>query len=81
MRRKLGLRFWLETGMAVSNSVLLGVTLIWNDWIERVFHSGVDNHDGLVEWLAVGASLVVAVTHFTLARCEWQRTQKASLHV
>jgi len=74
-------RFWLQMGIAVCATILMGVTLIWTDWIERVFHLNVDNHNGLVEWLVVTASLVLAITHLTLAACEWQRTQKARLHV
>jgi hypothetical protein len=76
MKNELRLRFWLEMGIAVCATTLLGVTLMWNDWIETVFYVNADNHNGLVEWLIVGASLVLAIMHFTLAVREWQRTQK-----
>lgn len=76
MKRELRLRFWLEMGIAVCATTLLGATLIWNDWIERVFHVNADNRNGLLEWFAVSALLVLAITHFTLAVCEWEKTQK-----
>ena len=75
-KEKLRPRFWLDMGIAVCATTLLGVTLMWNDWIETVFYVNADNHNGLVEWLAVSASLVLAITHFTLVVCEWRRTQK-----
>ena len=65
IKRELSLRFWLEMAIAVCASTLLGVTLVWNDWIEKGLHLSEDNHKGLVEWLAVSASLVLAITHFT----------------
>jgi len=79
MKYELRPRFWLQMGIASCATTLLGGTFMWNDWIETVFHLNADNHDGLMEWLIVGGLLVLAITHFTLAGCEWQRAQKARL--
>jgi hypothetical protein len=68
-------RFWLETGMATVTSILLMITLIWRDWIEIVFGVNPDQGNGTLEWLIVGALLVVAIMLITLASYEWRRTR------
>jgi hypothetical protein len=75
MRNPLRRRFWLETGMTIVTSMLLLITLIWRGWIEIVFGVDPDNGGGTLEWLIVGALLVVTITLFTLASYEWRRTR------
>jgi len=77
MRNALRWRFWLETGMAIVTSVLCVITLVQRDWIEFVFGVDPDNSSGALEWLIVGAFMVVTIMLFTLARYEWRRTQSA----
>jgi len=77
MRNALRWRFWLETGMAIVTSVLCAITLVQRDWIEFVFGVDPDNSSGALEWLIVGAFMVVTIMLFTLARYEWRRTQSA----
>ena len=73
MRNPLRRRFWLETGMAIVTGILLVITLVWRDWIEVVFGVDPDQGNGTLEWLIVGALLVVTITLFTLAGYEWRR--------
>jgi hypothetical protein len=77
MRNPLRRRFWLETGMATVTGILFVITLLWRDWIEIVFGVDPDQGNGTLEWLIVGALLVVTITLFTLASYEWRRTRAA----
>jgi len=77
MRNALRLRFWLEAGMATVTSILFVITLVQRDWIEIVFGADLDNRNGTLEWLIVGALLVVTITLFTLASYEWRRARAA----
>ena len=75
MRNELRRRFWLETGMAIVTSMLFVITLVQRDWIETVFGVDPDNRNGALEWLIVGALLVVTIMLFTLASYEWRRAR------
>jgi len=77
MRNALRRRFWLETAMAIVTSILFVITLAQRDWIETVLGVDPDNHNGTLEWLIVGALLVVTITLFTLASYEWRRARAA----
>jgi hypothetical protein len=73
MRNALRRRFWLETAMGIVTSILFVITLVQRDWIEIVFGVDPDNRNGTLEWLIIGAFLVVTITLFTLASYEWRR--------
>ena len=77
MRKALKWRFWLETGVAIATGILFVITLVQRDWIEVVFGIDPDNSSGTLEWLIIGALLVVTITLFTLASYEWRRTRVA----
>jgi hypothetical protein len=75
MRKALRWRFWFETGMAIVTSILFVITLVQRNWIEIVFRVDPDNRNGALEWLIVGALLVVTIMLFTLASYEWRRVR------
>jgi hypothetical protein len=77
MKIALRWRFWLETGLAIVTSIVFVFTLVQRDWIEIVFGVDPDQGIGTLEWLIVGALLVVSITFFTLARYEWRRARVA----
>jgi hypothetical protein len=77
MKIALRWRFWLETAMAIVTSILFVITLIRNDWIEIVFGVDPDNNNGTLEWLIVGALLLMTITLFILASYEWRRARAA----
>lgn len=77
MRNALRQRFWLETAMAIVTSILFAITLVQRDWIEIVFGVDPDNRNGTLEWLIIGALLVVTIMLFTLASYEWRRARAA----
>ncbi|MDQ6750069.1 MAG: ABC transporter permease [Actinomycetota bacterium] len=64
--------FWVESALSLLAVVTTLVTLVWKDWVEKVFGLDPDGHNGAVEWLIVGAVLVAAVTLAGLARAEWR---------
>ena len=70
-------RFWFETGLAIVTGILFVITLVWHDWIEIIFNVDPDQGSGLLEWLVVGALLVVTIVLFVLARYEWRKAQAA----
>jgi hypothetical protein len=77
MRNSLRWRFWLETGLAIVTSIVFLLTLVQRDWIESVFGLDPDQGNGTLEWLIVGALLVVSITLFTLSSYEWRRARAA----
>ena len=77
MRKALRSRFWLEVGMAIVTTILFLITLVQRDWIEFAFGVDPDSRSGTLEWLIVGALLVVMITLVTLASYEWRRTRAA----
>jgi hypothetical protein len=77
MRNALRGRFWLETGLTIVTSILFMITLVQRDWIETIFGINPDSGSGALEWLIVGALLVVTIALFTLASYEWRRARAA----
>lgn len=77
MRKTLSWRFWLETGLAIVTGILFVITLVQRDWIEVAFGVDPDNGNGTLEWLIVGALLVVTIALFALASYEWRKARAA----
>jgi hypothetical protein len=77
MRRNVKVLFWIETAIASLSGSLFVLTLITRDWIEAVFGWDPDHHNGSVEWVIVGALLVVALVFGRLARANWRRLATA----
>lgn len=77
MRNALRWCFWPEMGLAIVTSILFVFTLVQRDWIEMVFGLDPDQGNGSLEWLIVGALLVVSITLFTLAGYELRRARTA----
>jgi len=77
MRKALRRRFWLETGIAIVTGIVFLLTLVWHNWIEIIFNVDPDQGSGLLEWLIVGALLVVTIILFALARYEWHKARLA----
>lgn len=73
MKRRLTTVFWIEAILAAAGTLLLVLTLVWEDWIEIAFGVDPDNRSGSLEWLIVIACLCVAVVFSVLARQEWRR--------
>ena len=78
MRKTLRPLFWLETSMATITCILFVITLVWRNWFELVFGVDPDKSNGSLEWLIVGALLVVTLALFTLAGFEWRRARTAA---
>jgi len=61
--------------MVIVTSIVFVFTLVQRDWIEIVIGVDPDQGNGTLEWLIVGALLVVTITLFTLASYEWRRAR------
>jgi len=77
MSNALRRHFWLETGLAIVTSILFVLTWVQRDWIEFVLGVDPDQGNGTLEWLIVGALLLVTITLFTLASYEWRKARSA----
>jgi hypothetical protein len=75
--RNLGVRFWAEAALAAVSGFLLGLTLVWRDWIEEIFGVDPDNGSGALEWAIVVALVVTLVVSVALARTELRRRRAA----
>jgi hypothetical protein len=73
MRKRVGIRFWIELLTGSVTAVLFLLTLIARDWIETLVGWDPDQHSGSVEWLIVMGLFLVTVMLFTAARVEWRR--------
>ena len=71
-------RFWVDFVAAVVTGVVLVVTAVWPDWIERAFEVDPDGGSGELEWVLVAALALATVALGLLARAEWLRAQPAS---
>ena len=60
-------------GLAVASVALLVVTLLWNEWIELIFHVDPDASSGAAEWTVVAITVCVTLVSLVLARIEWRR--------
>jgi hypothetical protein len=52
---------------------LLVLTLVWNDWVELVFHVDPDAGSGALEWSIIIGLLCAALALAALVRVEWRR--------
>ena len=75
MKIEMRLRFWLETAMATITSILLVITLLWEDWVEEIFGISPDGGNGSFERWFVLALFVVTIALFFMARYEWRRAR------
>ncbi|MGW0765649.1 ABC transporter permease [Streptomyces sp. NPDC002676] len=68
----------LEAIAACVSGLLFLVTLVWPDWIERVFGVDPDAHSGAVEWAVVALALCATIVFSLLARGEYRRAHTLS---
>lgn len=78
MIKSIQLRFWLEAALAAITSVLLLLTLAWEDWVERLLGVSPAGGNGSFEGWLVGALCVVTIIMFVIARSEWSRARASS---
>lgn len=73
MRHEVRVRFWLEAAMASLSAFLLALTFVSREWIEAIFGVDPDHGSGSLEWLIVGALVLVTIALGVIARAEWRR--------
>jgi hypothetical protein len=66
-------RFWIETALASLTSLLLGLTLLWPEWIEAMGLEP-DHGNGSWEWTITLGLAAVTVISAVRARLEWRRS-------
>ncbi|MEU6626048.1 ABC transporter permease [Streptomyces litmocidini] len=75
LRGRVRARGWLESAAAAVSAVVLVLTLVWHDWIERVFGVEPDQGSGSLEWAVVAVALCATIVFSLLARSEWRRAR------
>jgi hypothetical protein len=60
-------RFWVEGAVGLLSAVLLTLTVLMPDWIERLFGASPDAGDGSTEWRLVSILASISVVMFCLA--------------
>ena len=75
--RRVGIRFWVELGLASVSTALLLVTVLWSEWIEIVFGVNPDEGSGALEWLLVVGFFSVTIACAVGARIEWRHAERA----
>lgn len=73
MRQPLRRRFWVDVILAAVSIALLALTVVWDEWIELMFHVDPDAGSGALEWAIVGVTLMLTLAFSTLARLEWRK--------
>jgi hypothetical protein len=71
-RDRLRARFWIESALAVLNTALAVLTVIWPDWIELAFGYEPDAGNG---WVEIGLTVGMAIASLVfvrLANLEWR---------
>lgn len=66
-------RFWIEALLSFATLAAALLTVVWRDWIERLFRLDPDGGSGSVEWLIVVALVLVSVSMAALAVAESRR--------
>jgi hypothetical protein len=66
-------RFWVETAMGLVSAVLLVLTVLIPDWIERQFGSMPDSGDGSTEWKLALSLAAGSVVMFGFAGRMWKK--------
>jgi hypothetical protein len=77
--RRLRIRFWFEAAAALCTCCLALLTVVWPEWIERLFGFDPDQSSGRLEWAFVAALAVAAVTASVATRVEWRRSARLAV--
>ena len=79
MKSRSAVRFWVEVAFGGLSAALLATTLVWPDWIERLFALEPDGGDGSAEWVwAITLSVVTLVCFLDAGRTWWQALRMPS---
>jgi hypothetical protein len=72
VQRRLTRRIWAEALLGCVSALALAMTLVWPDWIERLFDESPDGGDGSAEW---GLALGLAVSTLVAFGAAWRDRQ------
>jgi hypothetical protein len=78
-RAGLGVRFWIEAGLALAAIALAIATMIWREWIEIVFKIDPDEGSGALEVAIVVGLLAISLASILLAGRDWRRSRAGAL--
>jgi hypothetical protein len=70
-------RFWIEAGIGSFSGFLAVLTVFWRDWIEALTGFSPDHQDGSLEWMIVGALVLLCLGTSAAAWGEVRRPARA----
>jgi len=71
------LRSWLEMVLGCLSAIVVAATLVWPDWIERLFDAEPDGGDGSAEWGWAIALATISLVLFADAGRIWWRAARS----
>lgn len=71
-------RFWSQAALGTATAALGVATIVWENWIEVVFHLAPDSGNGSVEWMFLLVFATMTVSFAGGARREWRRARWAA---
>ena len=69
-------RLYVEVVLASSSAILLALTLVYPNWIERIFDVDPDAGSGELEWVIALGALVSTLVFGIAARREWRLVRR-----
>jgi hypothetical protein len=80
MRPSLPMRFWVEVALGLVSAAVTALTIVWPDWIERLFGFEPDGGNGSTEWgFALSLVMVTIVFCMFAGRTWWRHTRLVAL--
>jgi len=70
------LRIWVEVTLTAISAVMLVLTLVAHDWIERIIGDSPDGGSGETEWALTVGALVTTLVFAAVTTLDWRRTRR-----
>lgn len=76
-RRRRSPRLWIEVACCTVSALVAGMTLVWHDWAETIFHIDPDEGNGSFEVAVTVVAIALTIALALAARLEWRRLAPA----
>lgn len=75
------LRVRVEIALTAISAVMVVLTLVAHDWIERIIGDSPDGGSGEAEWALTVGALVTTVVFAAVTTLDWRRTRRLAASV
>jgi hypothetical protein len=70
------LRIWVEVALTAISAVMVVLTLVAHDWIERIIGDSPDGGSGETEWALTAGALLTTLVFAAVTTLDWRRTRR-----